>query len=121
MRAKWLDSILTPCPRYLRQMAYLDQMLGLERRYQRCRTAWAPHLEACKRLILETAGTCVKRDKAVILGSGFLYDVPLVELASLFDEVVLVDILHPPAYRLGCVDVSGGIRVRSLLLRGGGQ
>src|SRR5262249_42904340 len=36
-----------------------------------------------------------QRRKAVILGSGMLYDVPVEELSTAFREVLLVDIVHP--------------------------
>jgi hypothetical protein len=45
---------------------------------------------------------CPQRRKAVILGSGFLHDVPLKELSASFREVILVDILHPFFTRWSC-------------------
>jgi hypothetical protein len=38
---------------------------------------------------------CKQRRKAVILGSGLLYDVPVRQLSEAFAEVVLVDLVHP--------------------------
>jgi hypothetical protein len=36
------------------------------------------------------------RNKAIVLGSGWLIDVPFEELASSFQELWLVDVYHPP-------------------------
>ena len=36
----------------------------------------------------------------VVLGAGLLHDIPIEELSALFDEVVLVDIVHPWLSRL---------------------
>jgi hypothetical protein len=42
---------------------------------------------------------CRRRRKAVILGSGPLYDVPVEELAAGFRELLLVDLVHPLSAR----------------------
>lgn len=38
---------------------------------------------------------CPRRNKAVVLGSGLLLDVPLADLSAAFREVILVDVVHP--------------------------
>lgn len=38
---------------------------------------------------------CEQRRKALILGAGLLHDVPLDELAATFEQVLLVDVVHP--------------------------
>ena len=96
MIAEFLRAATTPCPWHLRRLGYLGEAIGLEARYRRCRAAWQPHLEACRTLIKDTAHSCRRRRRAVVLGSGGLHDVPLAELAAAFDEVVLADILHLP-------------------------
>ena len=84
------------CPDYVRSMGYLHQAIALRGRHKRRKTAWQPHLEKSCEFIAETAGRCRKRDKVVVLGSGLLLDVPLAILSQVFDEVVLVDIVHLP-------------------------
>jgi len=88
--------VTTPCPQYVRNMDYLDEAIALKRRHQRNRTAWQPHLERTRQTILTAAERSRNRDKVVILGSGLLLDVPLDELAAMFHEVVLLDVVFLP-------------------------
>jgi len=98
MLAEWLKHLTTPAPKHLKAMGYLRELIAMEARHRRCRTAWAPHLMHCRRLILKAAEG-VGRGRVTVLGSGWLYDVPMDELAEAFDEVVLIDVLHMPAVR----------------------
>jgi len=91
--------LTTPCSPALRDMGYLKEIIGLAARHRRCQDAWAPHIEACRALIVEAAWSCQKRRRAVVLGSGGLSDIPLDDLSDMFDEVVLIDVLHPPVVR----------------------
>ncbi|MBM3525828.1 MAG: hypothetical protein FJX57_22995 [Alphaproteobacteria bacterium] len=69
-------------------------------RYLRHRHAWRPHLEACRRVILDAAQRSERRDFVVVLGSGPLFDVPLAALARGFRRVALIDAVHPVHARL---------------------
>lgn len=91
--------LTTPCPRPVRKMGYLKEMIGLASRRRRCLNAWRAHLSASRGLIVEAAASRRQRRRVVVLGSGLLYDIPLDILADLFDQVVLVDIVHMPAVR----------------------
>lgn len=91
----WLERLLTSCPVHLQDMGCLREMLGIRRRWRLYRDAWEPHVRCTAATILAAAGRCARRRKAVVLGSGWLHDVPLEELAGLFEEVVLVDLFHP--------------------------
>lgn len=104
MLAEWFKHLTTPAPRHLKAMGYLRELIAMEARHRRCRAAWAPHLVHCRRLILKAAEG-IRRRRVTVLGSGWLYDVPIEELSRTFDEVVLVDLLHMPAVkkRLGAV------------------
>jgi hypothetical protein len=88
--------LATPCPRYARTMGYLDQSIALRSRHRRRRLSWQSHLERSKAVISEAAQNCSRQDRVVILGSGLLLDIPLDMLSNVFDEVVLVDIIHLP-------------------------
>ncbi len=77
-------------------MEYLDEVIAMRRRYRRSGMFWRPHLEHTRRFILSAAGKCQNPGKAVILGAGLLLDVPLNELSSMFQEVVLLDIVFLP-------------------------
>ena len=94
MLAEWITHLSTPCPGHLRRLGYLREVIGTRSRYLRCREAWEPHLANTRRMILEAAEVAATRRKVVIYGSGWLFDVPLDELACMFSEVVLVDLLH---------------------------
>src|SRR5947209_8269937 len=91
----WLDPVLTRCPRPPRAMGYFHEVNGIRKRYQRCREAWAEHVERSRSVILRAMQRCGRRRKAVVLGGGLLHDVPLEELSAAFREVVLVDLVHP--------------------------
>jgi hypothetical protein len=99
MWPQWLEAWLTPCPRAYRELGYLRELFGIRRRWRRWRTVWEPHCRRSRELLLRAARRCPAKRKAVLFGSGFLYDVPLVELAGLFGEVVLVDVIHPRSTR----------------------
>jgi hypothetical protein len=95
MLAELFRYLVTPCPRYVRAMGYLDEQVSIKARHDRCRRAWEPHLERTKDIIRAAVRRCPTRRKAVIFGSGMLFDVPLSELAAAFAQVVLVDVVHP--------------------------
>ena len=99
MWPEWLEGWLTPCPRPYRALGYLHELLGIRRRHRRWRRAWAAHCQRSRELLLRAADRCPTQRKAVVFGSGWLYDVPLAELAARFREVVLVDVIHPRATR----------------------
>jgi len=113
----WVKYLLFPFPNYLKKMGYIREMKALRARRNRCKTAWSPHIECSKALILEAAGNCNQKRKALIVGSGLLFDVPLKDLCKLFDNVVLVDIVHLwkvhvqaglyPNIKMESLDVSG--------------
>jgi hypothetical protein len=90
-----IEYLATPCSRPLRGMGYLRELMAIRGRAWRCWNAWKPHLEKSKSIIRTAVEHCSQRRKAVILGSGMLYDVPVDELSAAFREVLLVDIVHP--------------------------
>ena len=112
--------LATPVPRHLKDMGYVRGMRELDARGHRCRADWQPHVMHCRALILESAGNCSRTEKALVLGSGPLFDIPVAELSWRFREVTLVDVLHLwrvrsalrryPNVRLECLDVTGAIK-----------
>jgi hypothetical protein len=81
--------------RAARRFGHDREAVSIAARHRRCHAAWAPHLEAVKAFILESAATAAGTGTAVILGSGLCLDVPLAELCTRFREVFLVDVHHP--------------------------
>lgn len=77
------------------KLGFIKDQNGILRRYIRETEAWAMHLNKTKKTILDQA-TTKSKNKAAILGSEWLLDVPLSELALLFNEEWLFDACHPP-------------------------
>jgi len=94
-----LKHITTSTPEYVKKMGYLREVIAIEHRFKRCKKEWKEHLELSKQTILDSLSLCIHNKRVVILGSGFLLDLPLRELSNTFEEVVLVDILHMPSVR----------------------
>jgi hypothetical protein len=86
---------ITPYRRAVSAMGFPAEVGGIRARYRRRQAEWASHLEESRSAILRGARRAGQRRKAVILGGGLLHDVPLAELAGMFREVVLVDLVHP--------------------------
>lgn len=73
---------------------YLKSSISLWSRARRCRRHWQPHEALCHQAIAAAVTGLTTRRTCVVLGSGLLYDVPIVPLARHFDTVVLVDLAH---------------------------
>lgn len=91
---------LTPAAPLARRFGLLREGVALWSRGLRQRKAWEPHQARCRAIIAEVAASLSQRRKVVVLGSGPARDIPLDELCTSFDEVVLVDIVHLPLLRL---------------------
>lgn len=94
MLAEWFTQLTTPCQKPYRQLGYLSELIAIKHRHARCKEAWQPHLQACKKLIAEASQKTPNTYTAVVLGSGQLLDIPIDVLAKRFDSVYLVDICH---------------------------
>lgn len=92
MLAEALKYLTTPCPRHLRRMGYLTELIALEARFRRCRSHWQPHLERTRAVITEAVRATEGRDKVVVLGCGILSDIPIGLLCDSFATVQLVDV-----------------------------
>jgi hypothetical protein len=100
MLAEAFAWLFTPASTLARRTGHLSESIAIMARERRCRTAWAPHLEASRAALLESARRASSRRVALVLGSGPLLDVPLAELSGSFEEVWLVDMVHPLRARL---------------------
>lgn len=102
----------------LRATGFLDDQQGILNRYYREAEGWQPHLNNTREFILQTA-EAKGGEVLVVLGSGWLLDVPLQELREIFRKIFLVDMLHPPQvkHKVGKMigvelieaDITGGI------------
>ena len=84
--------------RILKKLGYIADQKGIINRFLREGTNWNEHLVKTRETIIDF---CRKQNNEtlVILGSGWLLDVPLEEILKVFREIILVDIFHPPQVR----------------------
>lgn len=82
----------------LRKMGYFTDQQGIMNRFLHDPGAWEHHLANSRQYILNFVRKN-KPGKVAILGSGWLLDVPLEELAEFSSEIILVDVHHPRQIR----------------------
>lgn len=99
MITELLEYLFSPVSKEARSLGYLKSSLQVRARYRRCKSAWAGHLERTRQFILESARQSARKRTAIILGAGMLHDIPIHELALMFEKVVLVDVVHPLSSR----------------------
>ena len=103
--------------RILREMKYISDQRGIINRYYEESKGWNEHLQNSRSFILEKIRQH-RPEKVIIMGSGWLLDVPLEELLAACSRVYLADIHHPVQVqhkmkkienvRLISADISGG-------------
>lgn len=93
MFARLFRNFFTSCPPAARRLGLLREHEDIAKRHARVRDAWASHLAESRKLVLEIAHTCARRERALVIGAGDCLDVPVDELAGIFKEVILADIV----------------------------
>lgn len=76
-------------------MGYYDYQQGLIYRHLNQGNGWIDHEEKCRNFILK-ALDYYNPQKVTVLGSGWLLELPLAEMAERVSSVILSDIVHPP-------------------------
>ncbi len=76
-------------------MGYYNYQQGLIYRHLNQDEGWKSHEENCRQFILQ-AIDFRKPDKITVLGSGWLLEVPVAEMAERVKTIILTDIVHPP-------------------------
>ena len=76
----------------VRKLERRETSAGIAQNQRDNREAWWAHGERNRRFIRQAVPSCGQRRLAVALGVGHAFDLPLVELATAFDHLVLVDI-----------------------------
>lgn len=119
-RLFWTDSLSVAA----RRAGYVSDQNGIRNRFLRESGNWQSHLQNTRNFIIAAAEKVPEKRSVAVLGSGWLYDVPLDELAQMFESVVLVDIVHPepvkiraarmPNVRLVTADLTGGAVQRAM-------
>lgn len=75
-------------------MSYASEQRYIAQRMHQERGGWQPHLSNTQRFIADFLSG--NRSKSInILGSGWLFDVPIASIIGQFNRVVLTDIYHP--------------------------
>ena len=110
MFARLLRRFATTCPPAGRELGLLREHEDIAKRHARVRAAWAPHLAESRRVVIETAQRCPQRRRALVIGAGDCLDVPVAELAELFAEVVLADIVTSAEVRRWEKKLGGRVR-----------
>ncbi len=95
MIVEFLTSLLTPAPKWAKDMEYLNEAIAIEARARRCGNAWAPHQQHTKDVILDAIKACDQHRTLLVVGSGACLDLPLADLADVFERILLIDIVHP--------------------------
>jgi len=102
----------------LTRMGYYNYQNGLIYRHLNQQGGWDHHQELCRRFIIK-ALDFFKPEKVTVLGSGWLLDLPFIEIVERTSKVCLIDIIHPPDVVEQCVsfnnvelvkqDITGGL------------
>jgi len=86
-------SLQVECPAWAERLGLAREHLDIARRHERVRAAWAGHLAESRRVIMEAAARCPQHRRVLVIGAGDCLDVPVAELAGLFGEIILADIV----------------------------
>jgi len=81
--------------RILHKMGYYDYQRGLIVHHLHDEGSWNTHLTNSRNFILKSLDIYKPR-VVTVFGSGWLLDLPLMEINETADEINLVDIIHPP-------------------------
>lgn len=103
--------------RILYKMGYYDYQQELVFRHLNQEGGWDRHQANCRDFIIRAVKSC-QPAILTVLGSGWLLDLPLTDLADLTRKIYLVDIIHPPGIR-ELTEKSGNIELREEDVTGG--
>jgi len=92
MLRELIDALRTRCAPGARALGLAYEAAAIAARHRRAGKSWAPHLTACREVILRGAARCRKRERVLVIGAGACFDVPVAELAAQFSEVILADV-----------------------------
>ena len=81
--------------RILHKMGYYNYQRGLIVHHLHDEGSWNTHLTKSRNFILKSLDI-YKPGVVTVFGSGWLLDLPLLEINEMADEINLVDIIHPP-------------------------
>lgn len=106
-----LEWTATPCPWFARRNGLLAAQIAIRHRANRCRSAWNGHLQACRKFVAGAVGLLPADENLVILGSGHLNDFDPAFLQRRFQNITLVDTVHPIEMQIRARFSSGRLRL----------
>jgi hypothetical protein len=99
MLGELVQSLLTRANPAARALGYVHESVSTQARYRRVRRHWEPHLRASRSFIEQTVATTSGRTAVIVFGSGWGFDIPLDTLEHEYQQVYLLDIVHPRPVR----------------------
>ncbi len=89
----WQHAVTKPQIQEAKSMGFLKESIAMTARAKRCKEEWGIHYEYCRAAILQASQRAVQHRSVLIFGAGTLNDIPLQELSTLFEKVLLVDLV----------------------------
>ncbi len=93
-----LEYLLTPKTPLAKRYGFLYSSISLKHRFERCKKQWLPHLKNCQEIFLLALEGLPQKRSVVVLGSAHLHEIPLHLLTEHFQDITLVDLIHPLAH-----------------------
>jgi hypothetical protein len=82
-----------------RRLGLVHEHAAIAGRQSRVGLAWEPHLQRCREAIAKAANSCSFRRRVLVIGAGDCLDLPVDQLATIFEQVVLTDVVVSPVAR----------------------
>lgn len=95
MFQEFVEMFFTPASPIAKKYGFLYHSISLKHRYERCKRNWLPHLKNCQEVFEIACADLENKKSVVILGAAHLHEIPLHLLKKHFQEITLVDIIHP--------------------------
>lgn len=92
--------LITPKTPLAKKYGFLYESIALQARFERVKKHWLPHLKNCQDVFLKCVHDLPQKKSVVILGSAHLHEIPLHLLVDNFEEITLVDVIHPWRHHL---------------------
>lgn len=96
---EYWDYLTTPASSHSRKEGYLYHSVALAHRAKRCRKYWQSHIQQCQLSVIQKINKLSAKNSAVVLGSGLMIETPLEILATQFNKIDLVDVVHAKEVR----------------------
>lgn len=79
--------------RNIRRLGYVYEAAALQTRHRRCRNVWKSHIQSTHQALLSAASQVDKKGNALLVGSGLIHDLPVAQLLTQFERIILLDVV----------------------------